>query len=383
MKNKKVLVLGGSHRDIPIILAIKRLGMKAFTMGNKDYYLGHSYADKFFLIDFNNKEMIKEIVNNENIDFIIPGSGEEAYIRTVEISHELGIGNFDSLKVARLIHDKWEFKKFCLKNNISVPNAMKYKNISSLNGLNYPLIIKPTNLSGGNGVNIVHSKAEAIKAIALAQKISNEIIIEDLIVGDLFAYSVLIQEKEVVYEFCARDISYLNPYLVTTSFAKKIEDHTLANLRNEVNSICKMLQLTDGMFHLQVIVNENTHYIIDVTRRIPGDLFPYLIEYSDKTEYSINTVKAYLGMPIDKLEPNKGKFYIRHCVMATRNGLLKSLYVDKKIIDKIKYKLEIINSGSEINNFLRDQIAILIIETEDYDYSIIENINSLIYPVVE
>ena len=74
---KKILILGGSHRDIPLIKASQDLGYFVITLGNKDYYLGHNYSNKAYKINFNYLEKVKEIINKEDIDYILPGSGEE------------------------------------------------------------------------------------------------------------------------------------------------------------------------------------------------------------------------------------------------------------------------------------------------------------------
>ena len=53
---KKILILGGSHRDIPLIKASQDLGYFVITLGNKDYYLGHNYSNKAYKINFNDLE---------------------------------------------------------------------------------------------------------------------------------------------------------------------------------------------------------------------------------------------------------------------------------------------------------------------------------------
>ena len=44
--NPKLLLLGGSHAEIPLILAAKELGYYVITTGNDQKGLGHSYANK-------------------------------------------------------------------------------------------------------------------------------------------------------------------------------------------------------------------------------------------------------------------------------------------------------------------------------------------------
>jgi len=120
---KKILILGGSHRDIPLIKAAKELGYFVITLGAREYYLGHKYSDKAYLIDFNDLTAVEKIYHDEAITFLLPGCGEESYLSTVKLSHKLKIGNFDTLEVAQLVHNKWKFKDFCLSHNISTPNG--------------------------------------------------------------------------------------------------------------------------------------------------------------------------------------------------------------------------------------------------------------------
>ena len=157
-------------------------------------------------------------------------------------------------------------------------------------------------------------------------------------------------------------------------------------MRRDVEKIANLLQLVDGMFHLQIIIKDDIPYIIDVTRRIPGDLYPKLIEYCDGIAYSKAVVKSYLGKMLggELEERNKQqKFVIRHCVMAGNNGVVKHVKVDHTLRDKICYRLNLIEAGKTINNFMVDVIEIIFIELDDRQDEVIDNINALIFPVME
>ena len=53
---KKLLLLGGGHAEIPLILAAQELGYYVITTGNARDGLGHPLADKNAFADFDNKE---------------------------------------------------------------------------------------------------------------------------------------------------------------------------------------------------------------------------------------------------------------------------------------------------------------------------------------
>ena len=66
-----ILILGGSHRDVPLIKASQELGYFVISLGDRDYYLGHNYSDKYYRVNFNDLAKVKEIIRNEKIDYFI------------------------------------------------------------------------------------------------------------------------------------------------------------------------------------------------------------------------------------------------------------------------------------------------------------------------
>jgi biotin carboxylase len=381
---KKVLILGGSHRDIPLIKASKELGYFVITLGDKSYYLGHEYSDKYYKVNFNDLFKVKEIIEKEKIDYLLPGSGEESYLSTVKLAQEFKIGNFDSLDVAKLVHNKWKFKEFCLENSISTPIGFYHTDDLNLSNIKLPITIKPTDLSGGRGVDVVYDLKNLKESIQKSSKVSNEIFLEEFIDGDLIAYSVILKNQKIIYGFTGRDDTYKNKYLITSAYPTKLKVQTQNKLREDVEKISERLALVDGMFHLQVIIRENVPYIIDVTRRIPGDFYPYLMEYCDQVEYTKAVIKSYIGQPLEnELEASQQqKFVIRHCVMSSKNGIFKEILIDEVLKNNVMFRIDLIKKDIEIKDYKATQISIIFIELSKEDKQVIKNINVLINPVV-
>jgi biotin carboxylase len=381
---KKILILGGSHRDIPLIKASRKLNFHVTTLGDKDYYMGHNYSDEALMINFNDLDKVRDIIQSKNIDFIIPGSGEESYINTVKLSKEFNIGNFDDYEVAKLVHNKWLFKEFCIKYNISTPKGLYYKQNTTLDisHMQFPIVVKPTNLSGGRGVVVVKDEDELNKALSSSNKISDELFLEEFISGRLIAYSVFIKDQKILYSFSGADDTYLNPYLITTAYPIKLNEKVKQKLDNDINKISETLKLVDGMFHLQIIIKDNIPYIIDVTRRIPGDLYPDLIEYCDGVKYSQAVIKGYIGDEVKNefdIKQNQN-FIIRHVVMPSKNGTYNSLHIDKALQNTIIDELQLTKSGYKIRDFLHTQLSILFIKPEKIISS--QEVNNLCFAVI-
>lgn len=387
---KKALILGGSHRDIPLIMAAKKLGFFVITLGDRDYYIGHRFSDKNYKIDFTDLEKVSKVIEAEKIDVLIPGCGEKALLNTVILGKKYKIGNFDSLEAVNIIHDKWKFKEFCQKRGINVPKGVKITSCENtvFKNISLPCIVKPLNLSGGRGVCVVKSKDELKSAVKHALEVSenNEILIEEFIDGELLACSVFVRNGRIGYSFVGKDDVYLNKYLVSSAYLIEIKDEVLGKLKQNVEKIIADLSLKDGPFHLQFILKDDIPYIIDVTRRIPGDLYPYLIEFSTGIRYSEAVVKAYIGDNIDPtlLKEKEKKFIIRHCIMSSKNGVLKDILVDKEVKGKIIYELYLIEKGTNIDNYLRQQVGIVFLDfnSEKEMIEAAKKINKLIFSVI-
>lgn len=383
MLMKKILILGGSHRDIPLIKASQKLGYFVITLGDRDYYLGHNYSDKSYKISFNDLDAVRKIIKDEQITYLLPGSGEESYLNTVQLAYEFGIGNFDTLETARLVHNKWKFKEFCFQNNISTPKGFFYNPTSNEKiDLPFPIVVKPTNLSGGRGVEVVYDDITLQDALKNASHLSSEIFLEEFIDGKLIAYSIFLQNQKIIYGFTGEDKTYLNPYLIATAYPITLSDETLNKLKDDIEKLAKLLNLVDGMFHLQVLIKNNIPYIIDVTRRIPGDLYPYLIEYSDGVKYSQAVVKAYTTGIIHNEFQSKFEnqnFVIRHCVMPDKNGIYKNLIIDEILKDKIIYSFDLVKKDYLVEDFLHTQLAIIFILLDEKK---ILHINHLLIPKI-
>ena len=128
-------------------------------------------------------------------------------------------------------------------------------------------------------------------------------------------------------------------------------------------------------------------YIIDITRRIPGDLFPYLIEFSTGVQYCKNVILAAIGLPVDEgdFRIKKNDQIIRHCIMPDTPGIFKEMQISPDVRGKIFHELYLAPTGDEVKDPLRHQIGILFLrcsnEAEILD--IVSRINTLIHPVIE
>lgn len=393
IKKKKLLILNGSHSEIPLIKSAKSLGFYVITTGNNPKLIGHQYSDERRFADFSNPDAVLEIAIKLNIDAVCSCSNDFGIITASYISEKMNLPGHDSYETTKILHQKDLFKKFSIENDIPTPYAKGFNNLkealSSVRRRTFPLIVKPIDLSGGKGVSLVSSNQELLDAIKLSFSLSHSkrIIIEDFMEGTQHSFSTFILKGRVVFYFSDNEYSYPNPYLVSTSAAPAVNVNEVAgDLIQNIEKIAKILSLKDGIFHIQYLYNNKKVNILEITRRCSGDLYPYPVDYSTSLDWAGWIIKSETGMNCSDFPEVSQKGYCgRHCIMSSSNGIIKNLFIDQQIERNIYDKLIWLHKGDRINNYLADKTGIVLLKYDSMDEMLdkTERINKLIYLDIE
>jgi len=144
---QKILIVGGSHSEIPLIKAAKELDLYVITTGNQANGLGHQYSDEFHLVDYADDEAIYNLAKKLKIDFICFGAHDLSMFSTVYTASRLGFNTFDDYETTQILHHKDMFKTFAAKHDILTPKAYSFDKqndaIDFAMNFSMPFIIKP------------------------------------------------------------------------------------------------------------------------------------------------------------------------------------------------------------------------------------------------
>lgn len=390
---KRILILNGSHSDIPLIKAAKELGFYVITTGNNGNLIGHKYSDEYHHADFSNKEEVLTLAQKLKIDAVCSCANDFGAITASYIAEKMNLPGHDSYETTLKFHHKDSFKDFAIKNDISTPYAKSYINmkkaLDDINHFNFPLIIKPVDMTGGKGISKVITDKEYKKAVekAFSTSKTKRIVIEEFIDGSLHSFSSFIMNGKVAFYFSDNEFSYLNPYMVSTSAAPAIDiDKVKDILIQNSEKIISLLSLKDGLFHIQYILKENKPYIIEITRRCSGDFYPYPVNYSTKLNWASWIVKSESGMDFSNFPKIEQKeFCGRHCIMSPKNGVIKNIHIDSTIKDNIYDKFILMNKGDIIDNFMIQKLGVYFLRYDSMDEMLSKTniITDLIYVELE
>ena len=329
-----MLLLGGSHAEIPLIQAAQSLGWYVITTGNARDGLGHPYADKNVFADFSDKETMLELARAEGVSAVCSGCNDFALLSTVYVCEKLGLPGHDSYATSLEIHHKDKYRALATKLGIPTPRALVVRNAAEFEAaiaqLTFPIIVKPVDLTGGKGIHRAANADEARTAYkdACSRTRQDHIVVEEFVQGTNHGFSAMLVKGKVAFAFADNEQYFVNKYLVSGANTPSTTAATgLTKLREYSERIARELKLVDGILHIQYIERaDGTPVIIEICRRPPGDLYIKFVKYATGVDYPKFIVMAETGEDISGIAdvPTQG-FWLRHCIMAgpeIENGII-------------------------------------------------------------
>ena len=326
---KKLLILGGSHAEIPLIKAAQALGLFVITTGNNRDGLGHPYADKTVFADFSDKDAMLELARSEGVQAVCSGCNDFALLSTVYVCEKLGLPGHDSYATSLEIHHKDKYRALATRLKIPTPRALVVRSADefevAIANLTFPIIVKPVDLTGGKGIHRAANPEEAREAYkdACSRTRQDHIVVEEFVQGTNHGFSAMLVKGRVAFAFADNEQYYINKYMVSGANSPSTSgSETLAKLRDYSERIARELNLVDGILHIQYIEKtDGTPVIIEICRRPPGDLYIKFVKYATEIDYPKFIVLAETGEDISGIKdiPTQG-FWLRHCIMADRQA---------------------------------------------------------------
>ena len=323
--NKKILLLGGGHAEIPLIQAAHELGWYVITTGNAREGLGHPYADKNVFADFSDKDAMLELAKSEGVQAVCSGCNDFALLSTVYVCEKLGLPGHDSYATSLKIHHKDKYRALATRLGIPTPRALVVRSAAdfetAIAQLTFPIIVKPVDLTGGKGIHRAANADEAREAYkdACSRTRQDHIVVEEFVQGSNHGFSAMLVKGKVAFAFSDNEQYYINKYMVSGANSPSTSSgKTLAMLREYSERIAQELHLVDGILHIQYIERaDGTPIIIEICRRPPGDLYIKFVKYATGIDYPKFIVQAETGEDISDIAdiPTQG-FWLRHCIMS-------------------------------------------------------------------
>jgi len=323
----KVLLIDTNFSSAPIYNYLVKSGCEVFVVGgNPDDFLA-KFVKNYINLDYSNIDRTREIINKIDIDYIVPGCNDLSYKVCAELNSKGNYSGLDTLETTEIINNKNLFREFATQIGLPVPKVITKECVDNI----WPLIVKPVDAYSGRGMTIVqrHEQNELQSAIDHAKEFSRSktVIIEEYVEGQLYSHSAFITEGNVVADFIVEEHGTANPFVVDTSRVVHDFPHEmLIRIRDCIALLAKSLSLVDGLVHTQFIVNGKSFWLIEITRRCPGDLYSQLIELSTGYSYAETYTRPFIKQKLLPGNNSLAKYWVmRHTISQPTEGALGSI----------------------------------------------------------
>ena len=366
----RLLLLDTNFSSLPIYEHLLSEGHEVFVIGNNENDFLARISNNYINADYTHINEVNSIVESCRIDRVIPGSNDHSFLSWMS----LDIVNMaaDKKNSIDILFNKSKFRDYCMKNSLPSPRSVSARDLEQWSG-RFPLIVKPVDSFSGKGITVVpegeSSVAEAMSVAANAS-LTGGVVAEEFVSGQLFSHSAFLSESKIEHDFFVREYGVRNKYAVDLSYLdNEIDEEIRSKVRNTIEFIASDLDLDDGLLHTQFITHGEKIWLVEITRRCPGDLYSLLVEFSTGFKYAAAYADLFTSGAGHYRQCLKKSFLsqrsdfsnvIRSSMTAQRDGIYKGL--TKRVSLESIFEFIRISPGQFVSSNVRDRIAVCFYE---------------------
>jgi biotin carboxylase len=355
---KKVLLADTNISSEPIYRFLSGLGFEVHTVGVNDHdYLAQA-GPRHHKLNYSDLLAFRAFILENGFDFLVPGCNDVSYMSCAAVAPEFGFPGFDSVEVTENINDKSRFRR--LGKDLGLHAPAVFEDISDVS--RWPVIVKPVDAYSGRGITVIDriSAGQLSDAVKLAASYSRSgsFLIEQKVSGQLYSHSAFLENGEFVFDVIVEEHGSVNPFAVDTSRVLYDFSHELLqDIRTDILKLAVSQGITTGLIHTQFMADGDRFWLIEVTRRCPGDLYAELIRRSTGYAYAENYARPFIGLSPEKNLQYKTELVVRHTLNGTVGRPLRDISFSMYSRSVVLYPL--LRAGSEISGNLYGRIALI------------------------
>ncbi|MGX7025487.1 ATP-grasp domain-containing protein [Vagococcus hydrophili] len=302
---KKILILGVASVQADAIKTLNRLGYETHALAMKKDGPGADLADSFKEINILDIEKVTEYVKENKIDVVYSVGSDLAIPVASEISENLKLPYFVTSETAKICNKKDKMREFLGNNFEGNVNYQILKAKSESIKLDFPFIMKPTDSQGQRGVNLIHTQEQFESLFNETQGYSRDklVIIEQYIDGPEVSVNGYMEDGKITFlevsdrETWEKYTGLIRKHVVPS---EKITPDIKNKLISIIENACLKLNINNGPVYVQMKIEDNSPYIIEITPRLDGCHMWKLLKYA--TEFDI--LESSLYHLIENKNPN-------------------------------------------------------------------------------
>ncbi len=375
MKNKKLMILGGTRYAIPLIKRAHELGIYVITCDYLPDNIAHKYSDKFCDASVIDKDAVLDYAIKENIDGIVSFACDPGVVSAAYVAEKLNIPFQGPYESVNILQDKGLFREFLIDNGFNSPKAKRYSSIdeaiTDYDKLVFPVIVKPVDSAGSKGVTKVNSIGEIEDAIKTAVNTSNSkaFIIEEFLEfkgyhSSTDVFTVDGKVKFITFSDQMFDHEADNPYTpskIIWPSSMECEDQNY--LAGEIQRLMTLLNMRTGIYNIETCVGSNGKpYIMEVSPRGGGCKIAELQKLAYGVDLIDEEIRNAVGLPNGKIVQSECDGFWCEMVIhsgKSESGIFERIEIDPEINDKYVKMVELsVKKGDVVHPFTGANMAL-------------------------
>jgi len=307
--SRTLLVLAASTYQLPVIRTAQRLGWRVITTDNNPRNPGHSISDVSYTVDTTDRDGVLSIARTERISGVISPGTDIAVTTAAYVAEELGLAG-PPLWSASILTNKLAFRSFLKENGLPTPSVKRVSEMDldlCLSTVDERWVMKPSMSSGSKGVFFVESSADIRAHYQSSRRYSwnGEVFLEEYIAGTQHSCEGFLSDGKVAFCLITDRDTVDFPYATTAGHrvptAASMKAQT--NIKIMLERLFAMVEICDGPFDCDFVVNGDEVTIIEVTPRLGGNAISSLVHEACELDLVGAAIRYATGESIGRLGP--------------------------------------------------------------------------------
>lgn len=362
---KKILMLGGSHFQVPAIKYAKNTGYHVITADYLPDNPGHKYADEYYNVSTIDEIKVLELAKKLNIDGIVSYASDPGAPAAAYVAEKLSLpGNpYESVKI---LQRKDLFRGFLKKNGFLVPEMASFSNLKEAKDFaverldHKAIIVKPADSSGSKGVTKLLTIADFDKSFqnAMNFSISKIVVVEDFIEKTIYEMDGdgFVWQGKLAFRCFGNQHNDIecNPYVPMGISFPYIQEQSLQQQAHDIiESVLTKLNMRVGGLNIEYLTDrEGNIYILEIGPRSGGNLIPEVIKISTGVDLIAYSIDGAMGKDCSELKMvETDGFYSSYILHSKKDGKVKCINIADEIRLKIIQQNILIKPGDYVNKF--------------------------------
>ena len=299
----RLLILGASYSQVPLIRAAKRLGYETVAASIPGDYAGLKEADDITYVDITDPEAVLIAAQEAEIGGVTTccmdlGIRAQGYV--CEKMELPGPGIFATEAAC----DKSVEKAAYVKNGVNTAPYFLVKNeeelTEALSALTFPVILKAVDLMGSRGIFRADTPEEARDAFHRSMEATARdfCIVEEFIEGTMFGVEAMIYGGQVVFALPLGNIMREgNPSFPIGHYVPwEHADELQAEIEELVLKVAQALEFDDCGMDLDCMYKDGKIYVIEATARAGATCITDTVSLYYGIDYYEALVKVAMGI---------------------------------------------------------------------------------------